>query len=135
MGAFDQSLFTPDKLVIESNVCRKGWQGGTPPTFPCPPHCHDIVAGPRNWAPTPERYGLCSHNEGFVLETNWGKSVVSLVAQMEKNLPAMQKTWVRSLDWEDPPEEGMATHSSILSWRISIDRGAWWATVHGVTKS
>ena len=35
-----------------------------------------------------------------------------------KNLPAMQETWVRSLDWEDPLEEGMAVHSSILAWRI-----------------
>ena len=41
-----------------------------------------------------------------------------LVAQTVKNLPAMQKTWVRSLGWEDPLEEGMATHSSILVWRI-----------------
>ena len=37
--------------------------------------------------------------------------------------------------WEDPQEEGMATHSSILAWRIPRDRGAWWATVHGVAKS
>ena len=42
----------------------------------------------------------------------------SLVAQVEKNLPAMQVTWVQSLGWEDPLEEGMATYSSILSWRI-----------------
>ena len=42
---------------------------------------------------------------------------------------------VRSLGLEDPLEEGMATHSSILTWRIPMDRGAWWATVHGVTKS
>ena len=42
----------------------------------------------------------------------------SLVAQMLKNLPAMHETWVRSLGWEDPLEEGMATHSSILAWRI-----------------
>ena len=42
----------------------------------------------------------------------------SLVAQLVKNPPAMQETWVRSLDWEDPLEEGMATHSSILVWRI-----------------
>ena len=41
-----------------------------------------------------------------------------MVAQMVKNLPAMQKTWVRSLSWEDPLEKGMATHSSILAWRI-----------------
>ena len=57
------------------------------------------------------------------------------MVQMVKNLPAMQETWVRSLDWEDPLEVGMATHSTILAWRISMDRGAWWATVHGVTKS
>ena len=59
----------------------------------------------------------------------------SLMAQMVKNLPAMQDTWVRSVDWEDPLEEGMATHSSILAWRIPMDRGAWQATVHGVAKS
>ena len=52
-----------------------------------------------------------------------------------KHLPAMKETWVRSLDQEDPPEKGMATHSSILVWRVPMDRGAWWATVHGVTKS
>ena len=40
------------------------------------------------------------------------------VPQMVKNLPAMQETWVRSLGWEDPLEKGMATHSSILAWRI-----------------
>ena len=40
------------------------------------------------------------------------------VAQMVKNLPAMRETWVRSLGWEDPLEKGMATHSSILAWRI-----------------
>ena len=59
----------------------------------------------------------------------------SLVPQKVKNLPAMQKTWVQSLGQEDPLEEGVATHSSILAWRIPMDRGAWWATVHGVTKS
>ena len=46
----------------------------------------------------------------------------------------MRETWIQSLDWKDPLEEGMATHSSILAWRIPIDRGAWWATVHRVTK-
>ena len=58
-----------------------------------------------------------------------------LVAQTVKSLPAMRETWVRSLGWEDPLEEGMATHSSILAWRIPMDRGAWQATVHGSTKS
>ena len=43
---------------------------------------------------------------------------LSLVAQMVKNLPAMRETWVPSLGWEDPLEKGMATHSSILAWRI-----------------
>ena len=43
---------------------------------------------------------------------------ISLVTQMVKNLPAMQETWVRSLGWEDPLEKEMATHFSILAWRI-----------------
>ena len=45
-----------------------------------------------------------------------------------KNLPAMQEpqeTWVRSLSWEDSPEEGIVTHSSILAWRIPMDRRVW----------
>ena len=54
---------------------------------------------------------------------------------MVKNLPAMHEAYIRSLGWEDPLEEGMATHSSILAWRIPMDRGAWWASVHGVAKS
>ena len=41
-----------------------------------------------------------------------------LVAQTVKNVPSVQETWVRSLGWEDPLEKGMATHSSILAWRI-----------------
>ena len=59
----------------------------------------------------------------------------SLLAQMVKNLPAMREIWLQSWGWEDPLEEGMATHSSILAWRIPMDRGTWWATVHGVTKN
>ena len=51
--------------------------------------------------------------------------IASLVAQMVKNLPAMWETWVQSLGWEDTLEEGMATHSRILAWRILMDRGAW----------
>ena len=57
----------------------------------------------------------------------------AMVAQMVKNPPAMQETWVWSLGQEDPLEEGMATHSSVFAWRIPVDREAWWATVHGVT--
>ncbi|CAI9164226.1 unnamed protein product [Rangifer tarandus platyrhynchus] len=44
--------------------------------------------------------------------------VPALMAQTEKNLPAMQQSWVQSLDWEDPLGKGMVTHSSILAWRI-----------------
>ena len=47
----------------------------------------------------------------------------------------MWENWARSLSWEDPLEEGMTTHSSILPWKIPVDREAWWATVHGVVKS
>ena len=57
------------------------------------------------------------------------------MTQMVKNPPAMQETRFQSLGWEDPLEEEMATHSSIFAWRIRMDRGAWWALVHGVTKS
>ena len=72
----------------------------------------------------------------FPFSVDWGKSQYSqiiqtkymasifvfswapLVAQMVKNLPAMQETHFRSLGWEDPLEKGMATHSRILAWRI-----------------
>ena len=47
----------------------------------------------------------------------------------------MWETWVRSLGGEDPLEGDMAPHSSILAWRIPMDRGAWWTTVLGVAKS
>ena len=59
----------------------------------------------------------------------------SLVAQMVKSLLAMQETRIWSLSWEDSLEEGMTTYSSILTWRIPMDRGAWRATIHVVTKS
>ena len=60
---------------------------------------------------------------GYRLQYSWA----FLVAQMIKNPPAMRETWVQSLGWEDTLERGMATHSSILAWRIPMDRGAWWA--------
>ena len=68
---------------------------------------------------------------GYPLLYSWA----SQVAQMVKNPTAMRETWVQSLGWQDPLEEDMATHSSILAWRIPVDRGAWWATVHVVAKS
>ena len=59
------------------------------------------------------------------------------MGQLVKNLPAIWETWVQSLGWEDPLDEGMATHSSILAWGIPMNREAvaWWDTVHGVEKS
>ena len=51
---------------------------------------------------------------GYPFQYSWA----SLVAQLVKNPPAMQETWVQSLGWEDPLEKGKATHSSILTWRI-----------------
>ena len=54
------------------------------------------------------------------------------MAQTVKNLSAMQETWVQSLNWEDPLEKGMATHSSVQN---PMNRGAWQVTVYGVAKS
>jgi len=68
---------------------------------------------------------------GYPLQCSWA----SLVAQTLRNPPAVWETWLLSLDWEDPLEEGMATHSSILAWGILVDRGTWQAEVHGVAKS
>ena len=68
---------------------------------------------------------------GYPLQYSWAV----LVSQMVKNLPAMRETWVQLLVWEDTLEESMATHSSVLAWRIPMDRGTRWATVHGVPKS
>ena len=67
----------------------------------------------------------------YALQYSWA----SLVAQTVKNLPAMWETCFQSLGWEDPLEEGMTTHSSILACRIPVNKGTWRATVHGVTKS
>ena len=66
----------------------------------------------------------------YPLQYSW----VSLVAQTVKIPPAVWETWIQSMSWEDPLEKGMATLSSILAWRIPMDRGAWQVTVHGVTK-
>ena len=57
------------------------------------------------------------------------------MAQTVKNLPANAGDWVQSLGRDDPLEEGMATHSSILTWKIPWTGGGKWATVHSVTQS
>ena len=92
-------------------------------------HCSKMIRPPFAGFSSPAldpSLSFCSKfscNEGF------------LVAQMVKNPPATRDTWVRSLGWEDPLEEGMATYSSILAWRIPTQGGAWRATVHGISKS
>ena len=63
------------------------------------------------------------------------KARASLVAQTVKHLPAMRETWVQSLGQEDPLQEGMAAHPSILAWRIPMDRGAWRAAAYSVAQS
>ena len=70
-----------------------------------------------------------------VLQDSFLKVAASLVAQTIMTLPAIRETPVRFLGWEDSVEGVMATHSSILPWRIPMDRGASWATLHGVAKS
>ena len=59
----------------------------------------------------------------------------SLVAQRLKRLPAMRETWVQSLGWEDFPGEGNGNPLQYSCLENPMDRGAWWATVHRVTKS
>ena len=71
--------------------------------------------------------------DGWMISLPSGKKVKA--AQLVKNPPATQETLVRFLAWDDPMEEGMATHSYILAWRVPMDRGAWRAAVRGVTKS
>ena len=70
----------------------------------------------------------------FKISTFLVGSWTSLVDQTVKNLPTFQETWVRSLGGEYPLEKGLATHSSIPAWEIPMDRGAWWAAVHGVAR-
>ena len=64
---------------------------------------------------------------GHPLQNSWA----SLVAQTVKKLSAIRGTWVQSLGWDDPLEEGMATHSSILAWKIPMDSSTPGFSVHG----
>ena len=77
--------------------------------------------------------GIC--RAGHPLSSESGDPLPVNGAQPVKNLPAMQETQVASLGGEDHLEEGVATHSSVLAWRLPMDRGAWPATVHGVAES
>ena len=105
---------------------RAGFKCGQPPQWAS--RVSQLVKNPPRsipgWGKSP------GERIGYPLRYSWA----SLVAQAVKNLPAMGETWVQSLGGEDPLEEDMATHSSILAWRIPVDRGAWRAAVHGVTE-
>ena len=68
-------------------------------------------------------------------ERSTGTTALKEVAQLVKDLPAIRETRVQSLDWEDSLEESMTTHFGLLARRSPMDRGAWQATVHRVTKS
>ena len=69
-------------------------------------------AGDPSWIPGSGR--SAGEGIGYLLQCSWA----SLVAELVKNPPTMRETWVQSLGWEDPPEKGKTTHSSILAWRI-----------------
>ena len=71
--------------------------------------------------------------ESVFTDVHYSAVCVSLVARTGKTSPIMQETWVRPQSWEDLLEEGMATHSNILAWRITMEREAWWATAHETT--
>ena len=85
------TLLFPDSSVGKESACNAGDPGSIPGSGKSP-----------------------GEGIGYPPQYSW----ISLVAQMVKNLPAMRETWVWPLGWEDPLEEGMATHSSILAWRI-----------------
>ena len=67
---------------------------------------------------------------GYPFQYSWAY----MVAQTVKNQPTMWETQVQSLGWENPLKEDMATHFSLLAWRIPMDKGAWQATDYGITK-
>ena len=98
--------------------------------FPCSSAGKESACNAGNTGLTPGLGRSPGEGIDYPLQNSW----VSPVAQMVKFPPAVWETWIRSLSWEDPLEKDMATHSSILAWRIPMDRGAWQVTVHRVTK-
>ena len=83
-------------------------------------------AGDPGWFPGPGR--SFGEGIGYLLQYSWA----SLVAQLVKKPPIMWETWVQSLSWEDPLEEALSTHFSILAWRIPMDKSAWSMGSHRV---
>ena len=144
-------------LKIKSSPCHRTFR---PPVFSVSPHRRQPTRLPHPWDSPGKNTGVGCH---FLLQCMNVKSesevtqlCPTLSNPMDSGPPgssvhgifrARVLEWgaiafsdvasnkVQSLGWKDPLEEGMATHSSILAWRIPMDRGAWRATVHGVAKS
>ena len=135
LGAF----YFPSMTSITEIINKRGWNNFKLLHFLLVQYLEGFPDGSdgKEFACNAEDLGLISgsgrfprQGNGYPLQCSWG----SLVVQLVKNLPAMPETWVQSLGWEDPLES-MATHSSILAWRIPMDREDWRATVNGVAKS
>ena len=125
-----EELDTIERLHFHFSLSCIGEGNGNPLRCSCLENPRDRGAW---WAAV---YGVAQSRKRLKqLSSSSQYSLASLVAQTVKNLPATWATWVQSLGWYDPLEEGMAAHSSIRAWRIPMDRGAWQATAHGVTKS
>ena len=117
MGGYDFISFIPFYLPILSFWTRHIL-------------CNSAVKESTCSAGDPGLIPLWGRYPGEVIDHPLQYSWASLVTQLVKNPPALWETWVRLLDWEDPLEKGMATHSSILAWRIR-----WTVKSVGVSKS
>ena len=124
-----ESLFFPYLICHQTVSFFRGWVGGFK-GFPGSSAGKESACSAGDPGLIPGSGRSPGEGVGYPLQYSWA----SLVAQMVKNPPAKQETWVWSLSWEDPLEEGMAAHSSIIAWRIPMGRGAWQATVYGVLK-
>ena len=111
-------MFWKQDLVVvkESKDISREYEKMPTPKEPAP-----VAIDYDVWARPGFKPSLCKWLECMLLSTGLKKQalVKKQAEQLVKNLPAMQETWVQSLSWEDPLEKGMATHSSILAWRIA----------------
>ena len=112
-----QNFIELDKAVIQAFPCNSAGQEST---------CNAVDPSSIHGSGRSPGEGI-----GYLFQSMWA----SLVAQMIKNPPAMQEILVQSVGSQDPLEDSMASHSSILAWRNPMDRGAWQVVVHGVAKS
>ena len=114
-----QASFIAQRPRFDSWVGKIHWRRDRLPTpvflgFSCGSAGKESACNVGDLGLTPGLGRSLGEGKGYPLQYSWA----SLVAQLVKNLPAMQETWVQPLSWEDPMEKGTATHSSILAWRI-----------------